>query len=279
LDEKSGETLPRSSSSCISGKDTFLGECALSTEACGHLNASVPAGMRVYAVGDIHGRLDLLDELLSLIAADNAERGEAETKLVFLGDYVDRGPNSKGVVSRLLGGFGPGIEPVFLKGNHEDLLLKFLDQPEAGLNWLYNGGDVSLFSYGVEASVIHDAFFLGRAGLVEARADFRKLLPDDHQQFYRNLRLSFRAGGYFFAHAGIRPGVALDQQAEADLMWIRDEFLRHLGGFEAAVVHGHTPTQEPEDLPNRICIDTLAFASGRLTAVGLEGERRWFLST
>jgi serine/threonine protein phosphatase 1 len=252
----------------------------LITEACGHVHACVPAGMRVYAVGDIHGRQDLLDQLLPLIADDNARRGDAETVIVFLGDYVDRGPNSKGVVSRLLlGGFGAGIAPVFLKGNHEDLLLKFLDEPETGLNWLHNGGDVSLFSYGVEPALIHRAFSLNLGGLAGLAGAFRTALPEDHLEFYRNLRLSFQAGGYFFAHAGVRPGVALGQQADADLIWIRDEFLQYQGGFEAAVVHGHTPTQTPENLPSRIGIDTLAFASGALTAVALEEERRWFLST
>jgi serine/threonine protein phosphatase 1 len=235
--------------------------------------------MRIYAVGDIHGQAGLLDEILSIVASDNEAQGEAETLLVFLGDYIDRGLDSKDVVSRLAGGVGPGMAPVFLKGNHEDLLLSFLDRPETGLNWLHNGGDMSLLSYGVEPSVIHDALFLNKAGLEEAAATFRSVLPDDHLQFYRNLRLSFRAGDYFFAHAGVRPGVALDLQAEADLLWIRHEFLHHPGGFGAVVVHGHTPTPAPENLHNRICIDTLAFATGKLTAVALEGSRRRFLST
>jgi serine/threonine protein phosphatase 1 len=242
-------------------------------------SASVPPGMRIYAVGDIHGRLDLLDELLELIERDSEERPPAETSLVFLGDYIDRGPNSKGVVSRLLSGVGPGFTPVFLKGNHEDLLVKFLDHPQTGAGWLHNGGDSTLISYGLDATAIASAFSLDLAALVDANASFKTLLPAGHLQFYRNLRLSHRAGSYFFVHAGVRPGIALDAQAGTDLIWIRNEFLLHPGSHGAVVVHGHTPARTPDDLPNRIGLDTLAYVTGNLTAVALEGSRRWFLST
>ncbi len=248
-------------------------------KSSGRTNASVPAGMRIYAVGDIHGRLDLLEEILYVIRYDKARRDKAETTLVFLGDYVDRGPDSKGVVTHLLSELPPDITPVFLKGNHESLLLAFLDEPEDGLTWLQNGGNAALLSYGVEPKIILDALSLGSAGLLEASAAFRTLLPDDHLQFYRSLKLSFRAGDYFFAHAGVKPGVGLDQQTEADLLWIRREFLKYPGDFGAVAVHGHTPVRTPEDLHNRIGIDTLAFLTGKLTAVGLEGSNRWFLST
>ncbi|MGB9026427.1 MAG: metallophosphoesterase [Rhodomicrobium sp.] len=242
-------------------------------------NSSVPAGTRIYAVGDIHGRVDLLDRLLERIEADRKRREEAETVFVFLGDYVDRGENSMGVAGRLISGLPDDVTAVFLKGNHEDLLLSFLDRPGFGLNWLFNGGDVALLSYGVEADVIRNAYYSGPAGLAKAASIFRDLLPEDHLQFYRALQLSYRAGGYYFVHAGVRPGVALDSQNERDLIWIRDEFLNHPHDFGAVVVHGHTPVGSPEDLHNRIGIDTLAFRTGRLTAVGLEGSRRWFLST
>jgi serine/threonine protein phosphatase 1 len=251
----------------------------LSIEISGRSNASVPAGKRIYAVGDIHGRLDLLNKIVDLIASDSEGRGEAETLVVFLGDYVDRGPNSKGVVTRLISGPWPDVTPVFLKGNHESLLLAFLDEPEAGLTWLHNGGDAALLSYGVELDLIRHASFREKAALAEACAAFRALLPDDHLQFYRSLKPCFRAGGYFFAHAGVKPGVALDLQIEADLIWIRREFLKYPGDFGAVAVHGHTPVRAPEVLHNRIGIDTLAFLTGKLTAVGLEGSRRWFLST
>lgn len=248
-------------------------------ELSAHVNASVPGGMRIYAVGDIHGRLDLLDRILDRVVSDSKSWEKAQTVLVFLGDYVDRGPNSHGVVARLLNGLPPDITPVFLKGNHENLLLTFLNKPVAGQSWLYNGGDATLLSYGVEPDAVQDAFLLGREALIELNAAFRAVLPDDHLQFYRSLKLCYRVGGYFFAHAGVRPGVELDLQAEADLIWIRDEFLNYQGGFGAVVVHGHSPVWTPEDHHNRIAIDTLAFRTGKLTALGLEGSRRWFLST
>ncbi len=251
----------------------------MSTEISERTNASVPPGTRIYAVGDIHGRLDLLDGMLDRIENDRRAREQAQTVLVFLGDYIDRGSDSKGVVSRLIYGLPDDVTPLFLKGNHENLLLTFLDRPGFGLNWLFNGGDVSLLSYGVEAEVIRNAYWSGPAGLIEAASIFRDLLPDDHLAFFRGLKLSYRAGGYFFVHAGVRPGVALDLQNEKDLIWIREDFLSYPYDFGAVVVHGHTPAAAPEDLPNRIGIDTLAFHTGKLTAVGLEGSRRWFLST
>jgi serine/threonine protein phosphatase 1 len=235
--------------------------------------------MRLYAVGDIHGRLDLLDKLLKLIERDRKGREPAETVLVFLGDYVDRGSDSKGVVARLISGLPGDVTPLFLKGNHEDLLLDFLDRPRFGLTWLNNGGDIALLSYGVSIDAIQNAYWLGLAGLAEASAIFRDLLPDEHLQFFRALNLSYRAGQYFFVHAGVKPGVGLDSQSEDDLIWIREEFLSYPDDFGAVVVHGHTPVPSPENLHNRIGIDTLAFHSGKLTAVGLEGSQRWFLST
>jgi serine/threonine protein phosphatase 1 len=251
----------------------------LTVKASAWSNASVPEGMRIYAVGDIHGRLDLLDRLLDLIQSDSEARGAARTQLVFLGDYIDRGSDSRGVVSRLISEPPPGFSRLCLKGNHEAMLLAFLDEPGAGVSWLHNGGNEALLSYGVEQDVIQDAFFLGRAGLAEANAAFRALLPDDHLLFYRGLERCFHSGGYFFAHAGVRPCVALESQNENDLIWIRGDFLRHPGDFGAVVVHGHTPAHTPEDLHNRIGIDTLAVRTGKLTAVALEGSRRWFIST
>jgi serine/threonine protein phosphatase 1 len=243
------------------------------------MNARAPEGLRLYAVGDIHGRLDLLDEMLEIIGQDGATREPVQTALIFLGDYIDRGADSKGVVNRLTSGLPEDADAVFLKGNHEDLLLSFLDEPVSGLNWLHNGGETALMSYGLNAGTIHDAVWLGQIGLLEAAAQFRTLLPEDHLRFYQSLKLSHRAGDYFFAHAGVRPGVALDQQTEEDLIWIRYEFLNHPYDFGAVGVHGHTPARLPQDLHNRIGIDTLAFHTGKLTAVGLEGARRWFLST
>ncbi len=243
------------------------------------MNAKAPEGVRIYAVGDIHGRLDLLDGMLGIIERDGKRRGPAQTVLIFLGDYVDRGGNSRGVVDRLAGMLLKDSVPLFLKGNHEALLLSFLDRPEAGLNWLQNGGDAALRSYGVSAGTVRAALTAGGPDLIEAAAAFKDLLPDHHWRFFQSLKLSHKAGDYFFVHAGVRPGVALHRQVEDDLIWIRGEFLNYPYDFGAVVVHGHTPARAPQDLHNRIGIDTLAFHTGKLTAVGLEGARRWFLST
>jgi serine/threonine protein phosphatase 1 len=242
-------------------------------------NAHAPEGTRLYAIGDIHGRLDLLDQMLELIEEDRHKCEPLPTVLIFLGDYVDRGSDSKGVVNRLTDGPLPDAAVEFLKGNHEDFLLGFLEDPIGGLIWLQNGGDAALNSYGLEPDAIKSAARPGSIGLAKAGALFKALLPEQHRRFYNSLKPFYRAGDYFFAHAGVRPGVALDQQDEDDLIWIRGEFLNYPYDFGAVVVHGHTPTRTPQDLHNRIGIDTLAFHTGKLTAVGLEGSRRWFLST
>ncbi|MBT3069924.1 serine/threonine protein phosphatase [Rhodomicrobium sp. Az07] len=249
-----------------------------STDSPTSLTASVPRAMRVYAVGDIHGRLDLTEIILDLINADQRERGILPAMIVFLGDYVDRGPSSKEVVDRLLGDLGECLSPVFIKGNHESLLLSFLRDAQDNF-WLKNGGDSALLSYGVDADLVKFATRGTPTGLQEASARFRDALPESHLSFYRNLRPCFRVGGYFFVHGGVRPGVPLEEQCEEDLLWIRDPFLTSNKDFGAVVVHGHTPAREPQLLPNRIGLDTYAFKSNRLTAVGLEGTRRWILST
>ena len=235
--------------------------------------------MRIYAIGDIHGRLDLLESLWHLIERDQKGRREVPVTLVFLGDYVDRGPDSKGVVDRLIRGFPEGFTPIYLKGNHEELLLSFLHDPLPGLNWLRNGGDAALLSYGVDMEPVQRAFWGEPEALAEAAAQFRLLLPEDHLRFFEGLQLFSRMGDYFFTHAGVRPDIPLEQQSEDDLLWIRKEFLASTADFGAVVVHGHTPTRSPQDLRNRIGLDTFAFRTGKLTAAGFEGSRRWFLST
>jgi serine/threonine protein phosphatase 1 len=256
-------------------------------------SAHVPAGTRIYAIGDIHGRLDVLGRLLELIEQDDIGRGPARGIIIFLGDYVDRGPDSKGVVDwlinlqrrrDLLSRDGSEHAPLrfdllFLKGNHEKLLLSFLDNPASGRSWLQIGGDATLVSYGLEDDVVEEALRQGQPGLIKASAMFRTLLPDDHLEFYEKLELFYRTGDYFFVHAGVKPGAGLDRQREEDMLWIRDKFLNWPDDFGAVVVHGHTPVLKPENLHNRIGIDTYAFLTGKLTAVGLEGSQRWFLST
>jgi serine/threonine protein phosphatase 1 len=233
----------------------------------------VPDGVRLYAVGDIHGRADLLDDLHGQIAGD-AERAPGRRRVVvYLGDYVDRGPDSQGVVEGLIERPLPGFECVQLKGNHEAFLLAFIDDAEAGDAWMMNGGESTLASYGV------DTVGYGDDALERARLAFIRALPSSHLDFFRGLALTFDAGDYLFVHAGIRPGVGLRRQKDVDLMWIRDDFLESDADFGHVVVHGHSIRPEPDIRPNRIGIDTGAHSSGRLTCLVLEAGTRRFLHT
>jgi serine/threonine protein phosphatase 1 len=237
---------------------------------------TLPEGQLLYAVGDIHGRLDLLQGMLDLIEADARTRGAAARRtLVFLGDYVDRGPDSRGVVERLITDLPAGFDVHFLKGNHEAILLDFLDDPGRLDHWLMNGGDATMLSYGVDTE---------RLARLDAppdlwRQSFAEALPEAHLRFFKTLGLSVSFGDYLFVHAGVRPGVPLPAQSEADLIWIRGPFLNHAGPFGKVVVHGHTPEQEPVTRPNRIGIDTGAVFTGRLTALRLQGNAQEFLQT
>lgn len=236
--------------------------------------ASVPAGMRVYAVGDIHGRLDLLDQLLFRIEADERARGTAQTQLIFLGDLVDRGPNSAGVVQRALELKQSGRPVRLLMGNHEEVFLKALGGSLEALRFFVKiGGRATILSYGFDETEYD-------------RLDYDALLPEliarvpaEHVAFLKSFEDRIAIGDYLFVHAGIRPRVPIDEQSGGDLRWIRSEFLDFRGDHGAVVVHGHTITDAVEERSNRIGIDTGAFASGRLTALGLEGGERWYLST
>jgi serine/threonine protein phosphatase 1 len=233
--------------------------------------------MRLYAVGDIHGRVDLLNALLDLISDDvTAEAGEAQVTLLFLGDYVDRGPDSNLVIETLrqLKAYA-GDRVVALKGNHEEAMLGFLDDPATGALWTDFGGRETLRSYGVNPPPLRaDA-----EGWVRARDEFLAAVPEDHLSFLRSLRLTETIGDYVFVHAGVRPGVALADQVERDLLWIREEFLQSRRAMEQVVVHGHTPTERPSVADGRIGVDTGAYATGVLTALVLQGEARSFLQT
>lgn len=234
--------------------------------------ARAPEDIRVYAVGDIHGCVGLLERLHDAIRRDADAAPEARKRVVYLGDYVDRGPDSAGVISALAEQPLDGIEQVFLKGNHEDFLLRFLDDPGVCDLWLMNGGRATLRSYGLSVD---------RAGGDETAAAlsaaFRARLPDAHLRFLQGLRLYHQAGGYLFVHAGIRPGVDLPQQTAEDLLWIRDPFLHSAYDHGYVVVHGHTPVEAPDVCFNRINIDTGAVWSGCLTALAMHGEDRFFL--
>jgi serine/threonine protein phosphatase 1 len=234
-------------------------------------NAGPDAPERIYAIGDIHGRLDLLDRAIAAIHRDVEKRGPAALT-VTLGDYVDRGPQSRGVLDRLIE--NPFPTPyVPLKGNHETLLEDFLADAATGAHWSQQGGLATLQSYGIQVGGV-----LGMA-YAKARDQFQAALPTAHMEFLRALRISFASGRYFFCHAGVRPGIPLERQRESDMLWIRDEFLTSTVNFGKIIVHGHTPVPEPEVLPNRIGIDTGAFATGRLTCVVLSAGAPRFLQT
>jgi serine/threonine protein phosphatase 1 len=241
------------------------GECA----------GAVPAGTRVYAVGDVHGCAALLDRLHARIRDDARDAPERRKVVVYLGDYVDRGPDSAGVIDRLLDDPLPGFETVYLKGNHEDFMLRFLDDPSVGGYWLMNGGGATLASYDVTETRP------GRsAGPADGLGDaFRARLPAAHREFLDGLRLMHREGDFVFVHAGIRPDTPLDAQTEEDLLWIREPFLGSPEDRGFVVVHGHTPVESPELLFNRINVDTGAVWTGRLTALVLHAGEQYFLQT
>ncbi|MCW5771168.1 MAG: serine/threonine protein phosphatase [Rhodospirillaceae bacterium] len=246
------------------------------TPRVGGRQPRVPQGARVYAVGDVHGRIDLLRALEAQIVADAASRAErCRNLLVYLGDYVDRGPNSKRVVDTLVDRPLPGFERFHLMGNHEAFLIEFLNDLEAGPGWFFNGGLATLASYGVKIGKNDE---LSYETLRRVQEEFRRKLPQSHLDFYTNLDFSRVEGDFFFVHAGIRPGVPLDNQTDEDMLWIREEFLGCDDDFGKVVVHGHTISWEPEVKCNRIGIDTGAFASGVLTALVLEGREQDFLA-
>jgi serine/threonine protein phosphatase 1 len=237
-------------------------------------DAGIPAGERVYAIGDVHGRLDLLTALLETIDRDDAARGEAATRIVFLGDLVDRGPHSKQVIDHILTRDWRDRPVTVLKGNHEEVfLLTLAGDLEGARFWLRIGGKETMTSYGTPAELIEQA---GPLDIVE---DFARRVPSAHVGFLHGLSDMVSIGGYCFVHAGIKPGVAIDRQKPEDVRWIRDRFLDYEGSHGATIVHGHSIATDVEDLHNRIGIDTGAYATGKLTAVGLEAQDRWFLST
>ena len=232
----------------------------------------VPSGHRIYAIGDIHGRSDLLDQLFDLIGQDCAAADQV-VHLVFLGDYVDRGPDSKGVIDRLLN-LPARFDSHVLRGNHEQALLDFLGDVSHYSIWSDFGADDTLLSYGVPPPRDHS-----RESLLQVRSRFAEAIPPAHMRFFETLPLSWENGDYFFAHAGVRPGTPLSDQENEDLLWIRDEFLLSGENFGKVVVHGHTPTESPVRRRNRIGVDTGAYITGRLTAVVLDGQKQRFLQT
>jgi serine/threonine protein phosphatase 1 len=234
----------------------------------------IPAGQRVYAIGDIHGCDDHFANLLDLIEQDDARRPPAAVTLILLGDIIDRGPDSRGVVERAMR-LGERFATVRrIIGNHEELFLKSLQgDPCALRSFVGIGGVATLKSYGIDDKIYRALSFTDLAEKLPT------LVPAAHQKFLASGESQIAIGDYVFVHAGIRPGVALDRQRENDLRWIRTEFVSDRRDHGKVVVHGHTFSRAPENRPNRIGIETAAYASGVLTAVGLEGSCRWFLQT
>ena len=234
---------------------------------------TVPEGERIYAIGDVHGRLDLLDRLLAAIDADHAARPAAQRTLIFLGDLIDRGPESAGVVERVRERLAAGGARLIL-GNHEEVFAAAARGDSKATRALYRmDGEATMLSYGLSQDEIEKGSFDDLARLLATR------VPTAHVALMEGAEDLIRIGDYVFVHAGIDHRRALEEQSTRDLRWVREPFLSHPGNPEFVVVHGHTPVPEIENKPYRVGIDTGAFASGVLSAVGLEGGSRWFLDT
>ena len=231
-----------------------------------------PRNYRAYAVGDVHGRLDLLDKMLGLIEADLDQHPARRALLLFLGDIIDRGPSSAQAIERLRSYRHANVRTVFLLGNHEEVLLRILNGERGILDsWLRFGGGECLASYGVDPKTVkalpeRDALKL-----------IRQSVPEDHRKFIGDWADTLRFGDYLFVHAGIRPSIDLSMQSQSDLRWIRQPFLDDEGDHGFVIVHGHTISQDVVERPNRVGIDTGAYRSGVLTALVLEGENRRFI--
>jgi len=236
-----------------------------------------PVDTVIYAIGDIHGRLDLLDAIHQRIAADAMRRTARRRQVVYLGDYVSRGPDSRGVVDRVREWLPEGFERITLKGNHEDLMLRFLQgEIDTGRHWLDFGGLEAMAAYGV---TIADREARDEASVSALGKGLAEQLPASHLDFFSTLQISHSAGGYFFVHGGVRPGVPLQDQSDRDCLWIRKAFLTSDADHGAIVVHGHCISDQPDVRHNRIGIDTGAYRSGVLTCLVLDGENHSFLQT
>jgi serine/threonine protein phosphatase 1 len=233
-----------------------------------------PDGWRAYVIGDVHGCLHLLDRLIDAIVADHASRAPARGLLVLVGDLIDRGPDSAGVIERLRTVDLSGFRLVTLAGNHEEVLLRILGGDASQIaGWLRFGGAEALGSWNVDAAQV------AALAPADAQALIAAAVTPEQRSFLDSLGDSFRFGDYLFVHAGIRPGIPLEEQSLADLRWIREPFLSDRRDHGMMVVHGHTISNTVEEVGNRIGIDTGAYRTGRLTALGIEGEERWVLDT
>jgi serine/threonine protein phosphatase 1 len=234
---------------------------------------SLPPGLRIYAFGDIHGRADLLAHRLALVDEDIAARPAERTALVFLGDYIDRGSDSPGVIDLILARKEAG-ECIALSGNHEGLMLRALADESCFEDWRRNGGAQTIASY-----LGYDEAQLATYSQTVQRKALIHVMPPAHLAFFQGLPTHYQCGDYFFVHAGVRPGIDLERQRPLDMLWIREEFLNSKAQFGKFIVHGHTPTSQPDIRANRVNIDTMAYLTGNLTCLVLEGDQMEFLPT
>ncbi len=236
-------------------------------------SARTPEGLRLYAVGDVHGRADLLEDIHGMIRADAKTAADCKKTIIYLGDYIDRGEMSFEVIETLISNPLDGFNTVHLKGNHEYMMLDFL-APDGQLerwDWLINGGKQTLLSYGLDPSTIAD--------LGKTREMLENAMPESHKKFFANLALCHIEGDYLFVHAGIKPGTDIEDQSEDAMLWIRGEFLNCPDDFGKTVVHGHSVRPVPDIRTNRIGIDTGACYTGHLTCLVAEGGNFHFLHT
>jgi serine/threonine protein phosphatase 1 len=237
------------------------------TDGMHFLDARGPEGLRLYAIGDVHGRLDLLERMHAHIRAEIERDRPADWRIIHLGDYVDRGPQSRQVLDFLIAACRDNERMLTLAGNHDRGFLEFLAEPSLETLFMQNGGVETAASYGV-------SFDYRRGSLGRFHAELERAVPEEHQRFILSRGFSASFGDFFFCHAGIRPRVPLEEQRPDDLMWIRGEFLNYQGLHPKVVVHGHTITPEPEVLANRVNIDTGACFTGVLTAISIDGAEK-----
>lgn len=230
---------------------------------------AVPEDVRVYAIGDIHGRAALLQEMLEVISEDAAQHPAGQVVEIFLGDYIDRGFHSRAVIEQLLAPSARGHHRIFLKGNHEEALLTFLEDPQKLREWGNYGGFATLASYGVDLPVS-----MSPEKITILRDAFGRALPPEHLHFFRQLQHFYMLGDYFFVHAGVRPQVALSEQRPRDYLWIREPFLSHEGYFERYIVHGHSPLTKAEVRHNRANLDISNAPQNSLCCLVLQGQER-----
>jgi len=234
----------------------------------------LPPGTRIYTIGDIHGRADLLQQLHTTIENDAASY-TGKKQLIYLGDYIDRGENSKQVIDLLLEHPLPDFDKIYLRGNHEQTMLDFLAEPEVGKSWFIYGGLATLVSYKVTVKKLPTK----KEDFGDIQRQLKERVPHSHIHFMENTGISYEAGSYYFVHAGIKPEQTLEHQQPEDQLWICDNFVSYTKPHEKIIIHGHTITDEPDARPNRIGIDTGAYITGKLTCLILENDTQRILQT